>query len=81
LQSGFPGFYLRLTAFFAIALTFGALVGCPKKESTPTPAGLYWPAGTPAELAADCRLDREGKKPVEQCKFVVKPATVKFQTR
>jgi hypothetical protein len=78
MQSGFPHFWSRFIAFSAISLTFAALAGCPKKTPKPEPSGLYWPAGTPAELAADCRLDREGKKPVEQCKFVVKPQTVKF---
>jgi len=78
MSSAFPHFWSRFVAFSVISSTFTALAGCPKKTVT-QPSGLYWPAGTPAELSADCKLDKEGKRPVEKCRFLVKPQTVKFQ--
>lgn len=65
-----------LAAFILTGALFVA--GCRDHAQPITPSGLYWPEGTPAELSKACKLDKDGKLPVEPCHFRVKPTTIQY---
>lgn len=57
------------------------LAGCPAKKKPAPGAALYAPAGTVAELAADCRLTPDGKAFAEPCRFRVTVTQTKVITK